>query len=45
MQEMWEQEKAHLELFQRMVRVRRIRPTVLMPLWEVAGYVLGELGL
>ncbi|XP_003382792.1 PREDICTED: 5-demethoxyubiquinone hydroxylase, mitochondrial-like [Amphimedon queenslandica] len=38
---MWEQEKAHLELFERLVKERRVRPTALMPLWNIAGYALG----
>lgn len=39
---MWEQEKAHLELFERLVKERRVRPTALMPLWDIAGYALGK---
>ena len=39
---MWEQEKAHLELFERLVKGRRVRPTVLMPVWNIAGFALGE---
>jgi ubiquinone biosynthesis monooxygenase Coq7 len=38
---MWEQEKVHLELFENYVKDRRVRPTVLMPFWSIAGYVLG----
>lgn len=44
-QHMWEQEKVHLELFEKHVRERRVRPTVLMPIWNIAGYVLGRRGL
>ena len=40
---MWDQEKAHLELFERLVKERRVRPTALMPLWNIAGYVLGKI--
>jgi len=38
---MWNQEKAHLEFFTTLVRERRVRPTVLLPLWDIAGFVLG----
>ena len=39
---MWEQEKAHLQLFDKLVKERRVRPTALMPLWDVLAYGLGE---
>ncbi|HEY1615890.1 MAG TPA: demethoxyubiquinone hydroxylase family protein [Rhizomicrobium sp.] len=39
--EMAEQEKHHLERFDRLVIERRVRPTALAPLWNVAGFVLG----
>lgn len=35
------QETAHLESFERWVVERRVRPTLLQPLWHVAGYALG----
>ncbi len=35
------QEKRHLAAFDDLVRTRRVRPTVLTPLWHVAGYALG----
>lgn len=35
------QENAHLEAFQKMLPARRVRPTVLLPLWHVAGFALG----
>jgi len=35
------QEKRHLAAFDGMVRARRVRPTLLHPLWHVAGYALG----
>lgn len=40
---MWDQEKVHLELFERLTKERRVRPTALIPLWEIAGYLLGIL--
>jgi len=39
--EMAEQERGHLEAFDRLVVARRVRPTVLSPLWHVAGFALG----
>lgn len=39
--EMAEQERRHLEGFSRLVAERRVRPTLLSPLWHVAGYALG----
>jgi ubiquinone biosynthesis monooxygenase Coq7 len=38
---MKEQELKHLEAFERCVVENRVRPTLLYPLWHVAGYVLG----
>jgi 3-demethoxyubiquinol 3-hydroxylase len=38
---MAEQEKRHLAAFDALVRARHIRPTVLHPLWHVAGFALG----
>ena len=39
--EMYEQERRHLETFDRLVLERRVRPTALQPLWHVAGFTLG----
>ena len=39
--EMHEQELAHLQTFDRLVAERRVRPTLLQPLWHVAGFALG----
>jgi ubiquinone biosynthesis monooxygenase Coq7 len=38
---MAEQEKRHLAAFDALVRAHRVRPTLLHPLWHVAGYALG----
>ena len=38
---MAEQEKRHLAAFDRLVIERRVRPTLLAPLWHVAGFALG----
>lgn len=35
------QEQAHLDWFNRELSTRRIRPTLLTPLWHAAGYALG----
>jgi ubiquinone biosynthesis monooxygenase Coq7 len=34
-------EKQHLVRFETLLRERRVRPTLLHPLWSVAGYALG----
>ena len=39
--DMADQEKAHLETFDRLLAERRVRPTALAPLWHVAGFALG----
>lgn len=39
--EMAEQEKKHLDAFDRLIRERRVRPTAMLPIWNVAGYALG----
>jgi len=38
---MADQEEVHLKEFSEMVGKRKVRPTVLLPLWHVAGYALG----
>ena len=35
------QEERHLARFDRLMAERRVRPTVLLPLWNVAGFALG----
>lgn len=35
------QEERHLHTFDRLLVERRVRPTLLMPLWHVAGFALG----
>ncbi len=35
------QEKKHFERFDETMKERRVRPTVLSPLWHVAGFALG----
>ena len=41
LREMAETEKHHLETFDKLMGARRGRPTVLAPLWHVAGFALG----
>ena len=38
---MAEAEQRHLAQFETLLRERRVRPTLLHPLWSVAGYALG----
>ena len=40
-QHMWDQEKHHLATFERLIPEYRVRPTAFLPLWNIAGYVLG----
>jgi ubiquinone biosynthesis monooxygenase Coq7 len=35
------QEQVHLETFARLIGERRVRPTALLPLWNLAGFALG----
>lgn len=41
LEHMKEQELQHLEGFTHLAQERRVRPTLLSPLWHVAGYALG----
>lgn len=41
LQHMWDQEKKHRSEFERLIREYRVRPTVMTPIWNVAGFVLG----
>jgi ubiquinone biosynthesis monooxygenase Coq7 len=41
LEEMWDQERVHLELFSDLVGEHRVRPSLLRPVWEVAGFVVG----
>ncbi|CEP10571.1 hypothetical protein [Parasitella parasitica] len=38
---MWDQEKHHLELFDNLVGEHRVRPSLLRPIWEAAGFLVG----
>lgn len=41
LQEMWDQEKVHLARFDELIAHHRVRPSLLRPVWEVAGYAVG----
>jgi len=40
-EEMKEQEKKHLEYFEKEIQKRKIKPTYLLPLWDIIGVTLG----
>ncbi|XP_060523856.1 5-demethoxyubiquinone hydroxylase, mitochondrial [Cylas formicarius] len=40
-QHMWEQEKAHRAKFEELIRENRVRPTVMTPIWDIAGFLIG----
>ncbi len=39
--EMADKEREHLETFSRLITERRVRPTLLTPLWHLTGFALG----
>jgi len=41
LREMAAQEEKHLQTFSQLAAQRRVRPTLLMPLWHVAGFAMG----
>lgn len=41
LEHMKDQERVHLEAFEAWVVENRVRPTLLQPLWHVAGYAIG----
>lgn len=40
-QHMWDQEKKHRQEFEKLIRDYRVRPTVMTPIWNIAGFALG----
>ncbi|CAF2993652.1 unnamed protein product [Rotaria socialis] len=40
-QHMWDEEKAHLAKFNELIPKYKARPSILLPLWNVAGFALG----
>jgi ubiquinone biosynthesis monooxygenase Coq7 len=41
LQHMKDQEQVHLDTFSGLIASRRVRPTVLLPFWNIAGFALG----
>jgi 3-demethoxyubiquinol 3-hydroxylase len=41
LREMQQQEREHLDRFAELIFERRVRPTVLLPVWHIAGFALG----
>lgn len=40
-QHMWDQEKRHRAKFEELINKYRVRPTIMVPIWNVAGFALG----
>ena len=40
-QHMADQEQEHIETFEKMIVDNRVRPTALLPIWNIAGFLLG----
>ena len=40
-EKMQEHEKEHLEYFEKEIKKRKIKPTYLLPLWDIMGVTLG----
>lgn len=38
---MWEQEKEHRQKFESLINKYRVRPTAMIPFWNIAGFALG----
>ena len=38
---MWDQEKVHRLEMENLIRKHRVRPTILTPFWNIAGFALG----
>ncbi|GJQ69911.1 putative ubiquinone biosynthesis protein COQ7 [Trypoxylus dichotomus] len=38
---MWDQEIKHREKFEELIRKHRVRPTAMIPIWNVMGFALG----
>jgi ubiquinone biosynthesis monooxygenase Coq7 len=41
LQHMKDQEQVHLDTFAGLIATRRVRPTALLPFWNIAGFALG----
>ena len=42
-QEMWDEEKEHLKITERLLAKHRVEPTIFAPLFSTLGYALGTL--
>lgn len=40
-QHMWDQEKKHQAKFEELIIKHRVRPTAMLPIWNIAGFALG----
>lgn len=40
-QHMWDQEKVHRQKFEELIQKHGVRPTALLPIWNIAGFALG----
>ncbi|XP_058802107.1 5-demethoxyubiquinone hydroxylase, mitochondrial [Phymastichus coffea] len=40
-QHMWDQEKIHRQKFEELIKKHGVRPTIFLPVWNVAGFLLG----
>ena len=40
-QHMADQEKEHIETFEKLILKNRVRPTAFLPIWDIAGFALG----
>lgn len=41
LQNMLAEEEAHLNYFAEQIKLRKVRPSILLPLWSLCGYILG----
>ena len=42
---MWDQEKEHVEKFNELLPKYKVRPTAMLPFWNIAGFALGNISL
>lgn len=40
---MWDQEKHHRSTFENLIKKHRVRPTMMTPIWNVTGFMLGKI--
>lgn len=39
---MWDQEKHHRSTFEELIKKHRVRPTMMTPIWNITGFLLGK---